>query len=180
MEKIELWKDIPDYEGIYQASTHGRIRTCENKTTYTKRHGIRIWKQRILKPKGETYKTGYRVTLWKNGKCKDYLVARLVAITFLGQSNLTVNHIDGNRFNNCIDNLEWCSRADNIKKGFETGLYHTQKKVLIINKKTNEKIVCRSLALGSKYINKKHGYLSNCIKRNIFENKTFKWELYGI
>ena len=48
MEKKEMWKDIPNYEGIYQASTFGRIRTCEGKTTYTKRHGIRHWKQRIL------------------------------------------------------------------------------------------------------------------------------------
>lgn len=177
MEKQEIWKDIPDYEGIYQASSFGRIRTSLNKTTFTKWHGIRHWKQRILKFKGETYKTGYRVTLWKDGKPKDWLVARLIGITFLGKSNLTINHIDGNRFNNNINNLEWFSLGDNIKKGFETGLYHCQKKILIINKKTNEKIECRSLELGNKCINKKRGYLSINIKRNRFENEDFKWEL---
>ena len=66
----EIWKAIPNYEGIYEASSFGRIRTCEGKTTFTKRHGIRHWKQRILKPKGETYATGYRVSLWKNRKKK--------------------------------------------------------------------------------------------------------------
>ena len=132
MEKQEIWKAIPHYEGIYEASNFGRIRTCEGKITQTQHHGIRHWKQRILKPKGETYATGYKVTLWKDGKSKDWLVARLVAMTFLGESNLTVNHIDGNRFNNCIENLEWCSLADNIKKGFELGLYKNQKNVLLI------------------------------------------------
>lgn len=177
MEQKEMWKDIPNYEGIYQASTFGRIRTCEGKTTYTKRHGIRHWKQRILKPKGETYKTGYRVTLWKNGKSKDWLVHRLIATTFFGESGLTVNHIDGNRFNNHIDNLEWCTLGDNIRKGFEMDLYPTNKKVVITNKKTNEKTFFRSLQLASIFIKRNHGYLSYQIKKNIFENDNFKWEL---
>lgn len=172
----EVWKDIPHYEGIYEASNMGRIRTCAGKTTFTKKHGIRHWKQRILKPKGETYETGYRVSLWKDGKRKDLLVARLVAMTFLGESNLTVNHIDGNRFNNNIKNLEWCSLKENIQKGFETGLYSSVcKKVKIINKQTNEEIIFRSLQQASLFINKNSKYLSQMILRNIFENKNYKW-----
>ena len=53
--------------------------------------------------------TGYRVDLWKDGKPKTFLVCRLVATTFLEDlidTNMTVNHKDGNRFNNCIDNME--------------------------------------------------------------------------
>jgi hypothetical protein len=42
----EIWKDIPNYEGLYQASNLGRIKTAKNKTTYTKRHGERKWKER--------------------------------------------------------------------------------------------------------------------------------------
>ena len=76
----ELWKDIPHYKG-YQVSNLGNVRTY-NKITYTKKHGLRHWKNRILKYKGETYETGYRVDLWKNGKPHSYLVARLVAFTF--------------------------------------------------------------------------------------------------
>lgn len=176
MENKEIWKDIPDYEGIYQASTFGRIRTCEGKTTFTERHGVRHWEQRVLKFKGETYKTGYRVSLWKNGKSKDYLVARLIARTFLGESNLTVNHIDGNRFNNHIENLEWCSLGDNIRKGFETGLY-PQKKVLITNKKTGKAMFFRSMQLASKYLGKGHSYISDCVKRYKLENENYKWEV---
>ena len=177
MEKVEQWKDIPEYVGIYQASTFGRIRTCENKITVSQRHGIRHWKQRILRPKGQTYKTGYRVTLWKNGKPKDWLVARLCAITFLGKSNLTVNHIDGNRFNNHIENLEWLTIGDNIRHAFETGLNKCQKKIMVTNKVTNESIIFRSLNLANNYLKKNHSYLSSKIKKQQFENEEYKWGL---
>lgn len=172
----EIWKDIPHYEGIYQASNLGRIRTCEGKTTYTKRHGVRHWKQRILKPKGITYRTGYRVSLWKNGKSKDFLVARLVAMTFLRESDLTVNHIDGNRFNNNIENLEWVSLRENIQKGFETGLY-PQKKVRITIKATGEIKEYRSLSQASQGLGFKVGYISNILKKGGTETKDIKIEL---
>lgn len=173
----EIWKDIPNYEGLYQASNLGNIRTHKNKTTYTEQHGVRHWKQRILKPKSQNYETGYRVDLWKDGKPKSYLVARLIAITFLGESNLTVNHINGNRFDNRLENLEWCSLKENIQKGFETGLYHTQKAICIIDKEKNEEHVYRSNAEASRKCGYCNAYFSNKIKRNIFENKLYKWKL---
>ena len=176
MEKQEIWKPIPHYEGIYEASSFGRIRTCEGKTTYTKKHGVRHWKQRILKPKGQTYQTGYRVSLWKDGKSKDFLVARLVASAFYGESNLTVNHIDGNRFNNNVENLEWCSLAENIRKGFETGLY-PQMKIRVFEKATGETKEFRSLSMASKYYGHNDGFFSNKISRGKYENKELKWEL---
>lgn len=173
----EIWKDIPDYEGIYQASNKGRIRTCKDKTTSNKLYKERHWKQRIIKPKGQIYATGYRVSLWKNGKPKDWLVARLIAITFLGKSDLTVNHIDGNRFNNKVENLEWISLADNIRHAFKTGLMTNQKKIMITKKETNETKIFISLAEGNRYLKKNHSYLCSCLKRNKFENKEYKWEL---
>lgn len=50
---METWKDIPDYEGIYEVSDKGRVRTTENKITYSELHGERKWKQRILKQKSD-------------------------------------------------------------------------------------------------------------------------------
>ena len=177
MKTNEIWKPIPNYEGIYEASSLGRIRTCEGKTTITNWHGVRHWKQRVLKPKGEQYRTGYRVSLWKNGKCKDYLVARLIASAFYGESDLPVNHIDGNRLNNRIENLEWCSLAKNIRKGFETGLYKNQKKIRIIEKNTNEIKEFRSLSMAAKYYGKNAGYFSHFHRLNKNESKTLKWEI---
>lgn len=177
----EIWKDIPNYKG-YQVSNLGNVRTV-NKTTYTKRHGIRNWKDRLLKQKITTNKYGRkdcRVELWNNGIHKTYLVARLVAFTFYNQpleSELTVNHIDGNSLNNCIDNLEIITRKENIQHAFKNGLYSNMIKINIINKNNNIENIFNSLNQASKYISKNHSYLSSKIKNNIFENDEYKWQL---
>lgn len=64
--------------------------------------------------------------MWKNGKHKTMLLHRLIATTFLENfinTSMTVNHKNGNRLDNRIENLEWLSRADNIRYGFENGQY---------------------------------------------------------
>ena len=165
MEK-EIWKDIPDYKGLYEASSYGRIRTKEGKTTFTKKHGVRHWKSRILSGRGDNYKTGRRVSLWKDGVCKEWLVARLIAITFLGKPTKkanTVNHINGNRLDNRVENLEWLSLADNIRHAFDTGLM-PQRKIRLYN--TDCDLIFRSLQVASEFIGRNHGYISLCLKRN--------------
>lgn len=160
---MEVWKDIPNYEGIYQASSYGYIRTVEGKTTFSKRHGERHWKSRVLKGRGDNPVTGKRVNLWKDGKPKDFLVARLVALTFLGvpPEGFTVNHKDGNRLNNSIDNLEWLSLADNIRHGFENLLY-PQKSIKLT--KDGRSFVFRSMAQCDKFLNRHRGYTSGKMK----------------
>lgn len=124
---MERWKDIPGYEGLYQASNTGHIRTVEGKVTYSVRHGERHWKSRVLKEKWEKRvrcKSGHRdarVQLYKDKKSKTMLVARLVAMAWVEgyQEGLTVNHIDGDPSNNNIRNLEWVTRGDNTRKYFE-------------------------------------------------------------
>lgn len=167
---MEFWKDIPGYEGIYQASSAGRIRTAEGKTTFTKRHGTRHWKSRILKGRGDDPRTGKRVNLWKNGKPKDFLVARLVASAFLGEpkEGLTVNHKDGNRLNNEIENLEWLSLADNIRHGFENGLYHNQISIKITRAVDGRQFSFRSMAELDRFLKRAAGYTSNKIKKSCY------------
>lgn len=175
----EIWRDIPNYKG-YQASNLGKIRT-HNKTTYTDMHGIRHWKDRVLKQKitkSTSRKNRYdaRVELWKDGKHKTFLVARLIGVTFLGESNLTINHIDGNSLNNNVNNLEWVSIKENIQKGFENGLYPT-KRIKLTNKKTKESMEFYSLSKCSKYMGKNKGYISGSIKKGKYENDKFIWSL---
>ena len=162
---METWKDIPGYEGLYQASSAGRIRSVEGKTTSSARFPKRHWKSRILKGRGANKVTGYRVSLWKDGKVKDALVARLVALTFLGvpEAGFTVNHKDGNRFNNNLSNLEWLSRADNIRYGFEHGQY-PQKPITI--KADGESVSFRSYSECDRYLKRHAGYTSARVLKN--------------
>jgi len=163
----EIWKDIPGYEELYQASSLGRIRSKEGKITHSIRSGVRKWKSRILKPKNcaDQSLIGYRVTLWKNKKAHDYLVARLVCTTFyenLLGSNMTVNHKDGDRLNNRIENLEWMTRKENIQHAFETGLQTAQKSVSLEH--NGVVLIFRSLAQASEFLGHNHGYVSLAIK----------------
>ena len=178
----ETWKDIPGYEGIYQASTLGSIRTVEGKTTSNKRYSTRHWKSRVLKGRGNSPITGKRVSLWKDGKAKEWLVARLVAITFLGNppEGFTVNHKDGNRLNNCIENLEWLSRADNIKHGFSTGLYHTQHPILLI--RNGKEFRFPSLSKADEFLGRSHGYTHNRMKTRatVIDTKGYTYTLIPI
>ena len=162
---MEEWKDIPGYKGIYQASNLGMIRTAPGKITETKRHGERHWQTRTLKTRGKQA-SGYRASLWKDGKPKDYLVARLVAMTWVDgyQEGMTVNHKNGNRFDNRIENLEWMTLGDNIRHGFATGLYPGIKTTLR-NLKTGKEITFRSTSEASRYLGYNSRYLHTKIKR---------------
>ena len=105
----EIWKDIKDYEGLYQVSNWGRVKSFNYKNS---------GKERLMKP----YKTtgGYfQVKLQKNRKSKNCRVHRLVAETFLpNPENLPeVNHIDEDKTNNRVDNLEWKTHKDNVNHG---------------------------------------------------------------
>jgi hypothetical protein len=174
---MEIWKDIKDYEGVYQVSDLGRIKTHENKKTYTKRHGERKWKQRVMKFRGYTPKTGYRVSLWKDGKMKEYLVSRLVAFSFLGgdinDRRLTVNHKDGNRMNNILDNLELVSLKENIQHGFENGLYSSCKTTILISKDDGTRFIFYSISKASLFLGRNVGYISNLIKKGIYETEEY-------
>lgn len=109
----EIWKDIKSYEGLYQVSNLGRVRSLDKLDSW----GRKV-KGKILKPKKE--KKGYlRVTLHKNGIPEYFKVHRLVAVNFINNTHNfpEVNHIDENKENNRVDNLEWCTTRYNCCYG---------------------------------------------------------------
>lgn len=165
--EIEVWKPIPGYEGLYEASSQGRIRTAEGKTTSSARFDRRVWQQRIMKQKWRkrkgTDKEDARVCLWKDGKEKTHLVSRLVAMSFLPTpfDKLTVNHIDGNPSNNRIDNLEWCTLQENVKHAFDSGLQRNSQKSVVLTSMDGHELRFVSMAEASRYLKKSNGYVSN-------------------
>lgn len=178
---MEKWKDIKGFEKMYEVSDIGRIRTHKDKTTYTERHGIRHWKQRIMKFRGFTPKTGYRISLWKDGRFYEFLVARLVAFTFYNKDiydrSLTVNHIDGDRMNNKIENLELVSLKENIRHGFKNGLYKNCKKTIVKDVKTNEEKIYYSISEASRQLGLKERALHSISDR---KGKEFNYKGYYI
>lgn len=106
-----MWKKIPGFEN-YEASDTGEIRS----TVYP-------YNQAPKKPRID--KRGYcRVNINKKGKRQTLYVHRLIASTFIEnpENKRTVNHIDGNKQNNHVSNLEWCTYRENNDHGFRTGL----------------------------------------------------------
>ena len=110
MTDIEIWKDIKDYEGLFQVSNLGRVKSLGNGRTYKTSRIRKLY----------TNKYGYlQVQLCKDGKRKWFRVNRLVATAFLDnpEGKTEVNHIDEDKTNNRVDNLKWEWHKDNINHG---------------------------------------------------------------
>jgi hypothetical protein len=116
----EIWKDIPGYEGKYQASNEGRIRSIDRRVRIA--HGAtRLMQGRILKPAGNRYNPHLYVTL--GHKAAGTPVHQLIATTFLGPrpEGMDVRHLDGDARNNRADNLAYGTRTDNILDVYRIG-----------------------------------------------------------
>ena len=111
----EIWKDIQGYEGLYQVSNLGRIKSLDR--IVKNKNGMALKRGKVIQEASlGNYK---KVSLWKNNKGKAFLVHRLVAIAFIeNPDNLPeVNHKDENGCNNSVDNLEWCTHNYNYNYG---------------------------------------------------------------
>ena len=118
----EEWRDVVGWEGLYQVSNLGRVKSLSRSIVYKDGREY-AYPSKIIK--NQKVSTGYRSVMFYgvNGK-KQYYVHRLVAETFIpNPKNLCdVNHKDCCKTNNILINLEWCSRSDNIKHAYKNGL----------------------------------------------------------
>lgn len=122
---MEIWKDIKGYEGLYQISDLGNVKSLpRTRISKIQKNPTKI-KEKILKLciRSKNYKY-YVCNLSKNGKGKNYTVHRLVAETFIEnfENKTQVNHKDGNRLNNKVDNLEWVTPKENTIHAWKNGI----------------------------------------------------------
>lgn len=125
---MEVWKEVKGFEGFYEVSNLGRVRSVKRTVLY--KDG-RIFKYESVLLKEIKDPNGYlRVGFNKNGKKSIHRIHRLVAENFISNnsSDKEVNHIDGMKENNRLDNLEWVTSSENTRKGYELGLFEKARK----------------------------------------------------
>jgi hypothetical protein len=156
--KKEIWLDISGFEGYYQVSNFGNVKSLE-RCIFTK-SGFKKYKGRQLTP--ELLNNGYhRVQLSTPEKKQKQTVHRLVVETFLGKSDLIVNHKNGIKTDNRVDNLEYCTYSENAIHAVKNGL--SKRKLTV------------SQAMSIKYGHKNDSVKSIAKKYNIS-----RFTIYGI
>lgn len=175
----EIWVDIEKYNGKYKISNLGNVWCDTRKWVCGSYKSHREIPAGIMKTWNSVY--GYKfVDLHINNKIKKIAVHRLVAMHFLDNTNNLpmVNHIDGNKTNNSVDNLEWCSGDYNMKHAVETGLIvsgEKNKKRLLSNAEADEVRKIYNIIKDQRTIAKVYGVSQQTISRAV--NKT---DSYGI
>lgn len=164
---MEIWKDIPKYEGLYQVSNFGNVKSLD-RIVKGKNNIERKIKGKIILPfKGNG---GYLcVRLWKNNFAPHFKVHRLILSTFYPIKNMEiydVNHIDGNKQNNHINNLEWCTRQENLIHAVENGL--NKQCISIKATKNNKEYTSKSIS--GMYKKLSNNEIINCKEKTFKEN----------
>lgn len=172
MTANEVWKEIPNYEGLYAISNLGNIKRLAHKRCDRNQ----LMKEKHLKvtyPKNNKYPY---VTLCKHGICKSQLLHRLMAMAFIPNPNNypCINHIDGNKQNNSLVNLEWCTYSHNNKEACRLGLNKgTSKVVYQYDLKGNFIKAWKSGRLAEQSLGIKH--VADCCNGKRSQSGNFKW-----
>lgn len=185
----EVWKKAKGFEEFYEVSNYGRVKSQKRVIEY-KDGRVYKYPSRLLKAKIDT--RGYlRVGFNVKGKKTNHRIHRLVAETFLGKPDkklMSVNHIDGIKTNNNLNNLEWVTYSENTRKGYEIGLFDNAiknarerwignkiqcKPVEILIKSINKTYQFESARAASKYVGQSENYFTELLRRG-GENKRFK------
>lgn len=164
---IEVWKDVVGYEGLYQVSNLGNVKSLKRIKSNNQPTKEKVMKKYI----GKGY---YRVALYLDGKMKNKSVSRLVAQAFIPnpENKPCINHINGIKNNNQLYNLEWCTILENSQHAYNTGLttktplnfVHTSKEVAQLDKDGNIIKVYPSSKEASRVTGINHSSINTCAR----------------
>jgi len=165
---MEEWKDIQGYEGIYQVNNIGRIRSIERKVFvngyWRNKSAYRNIPEKIL---GQSINNrGYARVCFTGGKKEiTKQIHRLVALAFIPQitGKLYINHIDGNKLNNKVENLEWCTNKENRDHAVRLGLLDIKGESNYNARVTNQQV----LEIRSKHKPRVYGFKKLAIEYNV-------------
>lgn len=176
---MEIWKDIKGYEGLYQVSDEGTVRSTPRMIKSSRGNAYQYFRGGILKH--NLTSTGYhQVQLLKDGKRKTFMVARLVLDAFAPTDDMTLqaNHINENKDDNRLCNLEWTTPKENANWGTRNKRSgeKRRKAVIQMNLDGTEVAVWDSLTTAAKSIGTSRGNIYACCN---FSNRTiggYKWK----
>ena len=184
----EIWKDVKGYEGLYQVSNLGRIKSSKRKV-HAGRNRTRWQYERIM----SNYRTngnGYKIVgLNKEGKSKNKYIHRLVAETFLENPNnyKYINHKDENKANNCVSNLEFCTAQYNCtynnlhkRNGLKNRNNKYSKKIYQLDDENNIINKFPSISEASRQLNVSYQAISDCLRGIQKHSAGYKWEYANI
>jgi len=135
----EIWKDIPDFEGFYQISNYGRMRSLDRKVEHRNGVEYQIKKGKILRL--SINRDGYvKCTVSKNSNLTSFTMHRLVGLCFIKNTynKPCINHKNGIKNDNRMENLEWVTQSENIIHSFKNGFHKPQRGSLNGAAKLNE------------------------------------------
>ena len=183
-----VWKSIPNYENYYEANNKGMIRSLDRIVILKDKLG----NDRPCKFRGKIIKShlshGLRsniaptlkVKLSKKGIVKSHNLHRLIASAFLGDlEEKEVNHIDGNRLNNNISNLELVTKLENIRHAFDNELIKTKKKIAKLDSKGNIIEIFESESTACRCLRITQGRIIKSMKEN-YKCQGFKWKYINL
>ena len=163
---MEIWKPVKGYEGLYEVSSEGRVRSIERTVPYIYKgtNCTRVVKGTVLKQKhNPEYCT---VDLCKEGIVRQKFVHRLVASAFIPNPNNLpqVNHKDEVKTNNAVENLEWCTGLENVRYGTGNARSAKTRSRAIAQYTLDGKLVCVYESISE--VRRKHGWAESNISRS--------------
>ena len=159
----EVWKPIPGYEGLYEVSNKGRVRSVPHPgITPT---GYPYMTRSVIR-KPQMVKGRWRVTLVKDNRRDTIQLARVMALAWLDgyEEGLTVDHIDGDKTNDSLSNLRWLSRGDNTSESYKT-VTRSHHVPVTLTDENNIPHYFKNEYEADRFLNRSNGYIDSILRK---------------